>query len=412
MKKNISRVLNKVEPLMENIATAMHTVVNHRDKKVIVIGAWMGEKFSDNSRFLYQYLFENKQRLGLKRVVWVTRNTEVNKLLNSLGYESYLIGTPESKYWHLKAGVHILCNMAFPQIHAKPDIDTKYSWGAVKFQLWHGVGMKSVGSASNEAKTNENSSGSFFHNSKVASWCTTGGWNEEYFLSTSQRNAEVNLAISKCKQDHLYISSYPRNCECLQLLPEEKTIIDEMKANKKVIGYFPTFRSDLSGYVHPLEDPDLLNYINNNNILWVEKKHSFDHNSGNGPKADNTLILNQNFDINVLYGLFDLVLSDYSSVVFDCAYKKIPVVMYCPDLEKFKKGDVGFLFDIETYCNSILTKTTVGCKEKIEQCYNGSFFSETVQNTYQTIRKDFFDDRDSDYLHIWKDMENIINLGK
>ena len=199
------RIIGKLKPLLQNIYVAVYTLIRKRNKNVVLVGAWMGEKFSDNSRFLFQYLFENKDKLGLEKVVWVTRNGNLNDLLNSLGYESYLIGTPESKYWHLKAGVHILCNMAFPQTKVETDIDTRYSWGSVKFQLWHGVGMKSVGAASNNAHSLGNVSVSRFHNSRIATWCTLGGWNEEYFLSTSERNAEVNYAISLCRKDHLFI---------------------------------------------------------------------------------------------------------------------------------------------------------------------------------------------------------------
>ena len=404
------RIIGKLKPLLQNIYVAVYTLIRKRNKNVVLVGAWMGEKFSDNSRFLFQYLFENKDKLGLEKVVWVTRNGNLNDLLNSLGYESYLIGTPESKYWHLKAGVHILCNMAFPQTKVETDIDTRYSWGSVKFQLWHGVGMKSVGAASNNAHSLGNVSVSRFHNSRIATWCTLGGWNEEYFLSTSERNAEVNYAISLCRKDHLFISAYPRNCECIRMLPEEKDVIATIRKYSKVIGFFPTFRSDNTEYVHPLKNQALLQFLKNNDVLWVEKRHSADASKSENLADSNILLLDKNFDLNVLYNAFDLVVSDYSSVVFDCIYKMIPVVMYCPDLERFKNGDVGFLFDIESYCEGIVVKNVPDCIELIDDSFHGMFFSETIDNTYRRIQKEFFNNRKSDYKDIWNDMKRIINL--
>lgn len=404
----MSRIGNKIKPFLKNIRVAFYTRIHKRNKKVVLIGAWMGEKFADNSRYLYQYLFENRKELNLERIIWVTRSHKVNDLLNSIGYESYLIGTPESKYWHLKAGIHILCNMAFPQSTANPDIDTRYSWGAVKFQLWHGVGMKSVGAASNQAHS-LGTGVSRFHNSKLASWCTPGGWNEEYFLSTSKRNAEVNYAYSLCLKDHLFISSYPRNCKCLRLLPEERAVIEKIKKYKKVIGYFPTFRSDYNSYIHPLSDSRFLKYLKDKEVLWVEKPHSADRYSQNIPSDSNMLLLDKNFDMNVLFDLFDVVISDYSSVVFDCVYKDIPVIMYCPDLDLFKNGDVGFLFDIESYCEGIIAKTMDDCVALLDQCFMNTFFSSSVVHTYSKIRRDYFDDRKSDYYQIWKDMIKIVD---
>ncbi len=405
MSKNV--IISKGRALIQNLSVAMQTMFSKRDKNVVLIGAWMGEKFADNSRFLYQYLFSHKQELGLNKVVWVTRKPMINDLLNSLGYDSFLIGSPESKYWHLKAGVHILCNMAFPQAKTDTDLDTKYSWGAVKFQLWHGVGMKSVGAASNDAHKARRIS-KIWHNSRFATWCTLGGWNDEFFLSTSHKNAEINQAISLCKEDHLFISAYPRNCECLRLLPSEQEILNRISSYKKVIGYFPTFRSDNSKYIHPLSDCNFIKYLKDNDILWVEKKHSNDKSVQKHFLDSNTLFLESNFDLNVLFNAFDLVISDYSSVVFDCAYKGIPVIMYCPDLYEFKKGDVGFLFDIESYCDGIIAKSINECCSMVQECFNGTYFRNKQILVYKKICDDFFDNRDSDYQEIWNDMKKII----
>lgn len=401
----LRRIVEKLKPLAQNVAVAVYTLINKRDDSVVIIGAWMGEKFSDNSRFLYQYLYKNKSLQKLKRVIWVTRSEKVNELLNSLGYESYLIGTRESRYWHLRGGIHILCNTAFPQARAKTDIDTRFSWGAKKIQLWHGVGMKSVGAASNEAKKKTISK---FHASRLASWCTLGGWNEEYFLSTSKRNAEVNFAISLCKKDHLFISAYPRNCDCLELMPEESEIISKISKFKKCIGYFPTFRTNNSNYVHPLEYPYIKNYILNNDILWVEKPHSAESRPAVYSLGKNTLYLDKNFDLNVLFPYFDVVISDYSSVVFDCAYKNIPVVMYCPDLETFKNGDVGFLFDIESYCQGLIVKDEEDLANHIIKGVSEEYMTDIVKDTYRRIIRDFFENRESEYSQIWKDILEAI----
>ena len=123
MKKTICTILNN---LKWNVYTGIHTVLWPRDKNIWLFGSWMGEKFADNSRFLFQYLHENKSKFGIRKVVWVTNNSDVLEEIRSLGYEAYLMDTQESKYFHLKAGVHVICNSR------DTDICTKYSFGAKK----------------------------------------------------------------------------------------------------------------------------------------------------------------------------------------------------------------------------------------------------------------------------------------
>lgn len=118
-----------------------------RDQSVILIGSWMGEKFADNSRFLFQFLHQEKEVLAIKRVIWVTRNKDLKAELTNMGYEVYLCGTLKSFYWHLRSGVHILCNAIYVLQNGRfqPDLDTSLSFGAKRIQLWHGIAIKSVG---------------------------------------------------------------------------------------------------------------------------------------------------------------------------------------------------------------------------------------------------------------------------
>ena len=49
-----------------------------RNSKMFVFGAWLGEKYDDNSRYLYEYVLKNKKD---SKVYWITKNAIVyNKL--------------------------------------------------------------------------------------------------------------------------------------------------------------------------------------------------------------------------------------------------------------------------------------------------------------------------------------------
>lgn len=400
------------------IYDSIHTSIKHRDPDVVLIGGWMGTKFADNSRFLYQYLFENKKLLGLKKVIWVTRDSSVNSLLHQLGYESYLIGSKDSNYWHLKAGIHIICNQheEIPSMNLLPDIDTKYSYGAKKINLWHGVGMKSIGATSNADKRQSNINARVEWRRKhrfITSLITCGGWSEGFFLCTSKANARVNYNNSGQPKDRMFISSYPRNCKCLRLLPQEEKIIAQIRQYKGAILYLPTFRDKNSDYVHPLESEAICNLIKASGWVWVEKPHTADsERSKFKNRACPMIELDSNFDINVLYDHVQCILSDYSSAAFDGAYRGLSTILYTPDIEQYKNGSGGLLPNYEEYLSALICKTEDNLFKNISEVIDGNYLTEERRSTLYKIRKDYFDNRDSSYEQIWNDILRVIGLKK
>ncbi len=403
--------VNRLSAMFSNLWVGVESGIMHRDKRVVLFGAWMGKTFADNSRFLFQYLVKNKDALGLKKVVWVTRNKEVNALLNELGYESYLCGTKESRYWHLKAGVHILCNATNRQGH-DADIDIQYSWGAKKIQLWHGVGMKSVGAIANE---HVSAGGKCWQrlkaNRSLNMLFSEGGWGEAFFLTTSPAKLKVCQAIAACSEESMFISNYPRNCECVELLPRELEIIDQLKQHKGVILYLPTFRKDYSHYVHPLTDARVKNFLVANDYLWIEKPHSASTYQFKETVDKNTLYLDPDFDVNVIYPFVSVVVSDYSSAVFDAVYRRIPVIMYTPDLEQFKNGNIGFTFDIETNCAMIIARTIPETEAVLKEIAEASYFSKPGRTDfYNHYLEEFWSNTTATYDQIWNDIMRTAKL--
>jgi len=400
----MGRLSSKLKNFSVNVASLIRGIMIGRSRNIVIVGAWMGSKFADNSRFLFQYLHDNKEKLHLKDVIWATRNTETHLLLQSLGYKSCMIGTKASDYWHLKAGIHILCNNAFSQNKYPTDIDTRFSYGAKKIQLWHGVGFKSVGFSSNEAKSK--SSGfrlSSLLNAKPFSiFQSIGGWTEAYVVVTSENNGDDLQKVLRCRRSRLIFTGYARNCTCPKLLDAEIAVIETIKRHKMSIIYLPTFRSDICHYEHPLSDKRFVEFLNREKILWIEKPHSADKyftKEENG--VENILSLDASFDINTLYRYVDVVISDYSSAVFDGMCRHIPVIMYTPDLEDFENGDVGFLIDVRQYCKHLLAFSIDECRQMISEVENNSYFNPSREEVFKRVFNEYFDGRLSSMEEIW-----------
>ena len=65
----LSGMTSRIKNLIENLGVAIYGIFSPRDKRVVLFGAWMGEKFSDNSRYLFQYIEKNKDELGINTVI-------------------------------------------------------------------------------------------------------------------------------------------------------------------------------------------------------------------------------------------------------------------------------------------------------------------------------------------------------
>lgn len=350
MNNRIKQFYNIIENVKWNLYTTIESVSKRRDPTVWLFGAWMGEKFADNSRFLFQYLHDNKSKYGIEDVIWASRNPKVVEELMSMGYHSVLIGTKESRIAHLTAKVHIICN-SDGNSGSKGDIDTRFSLNAIKINLWHGVGIKASGCLKN-GNTNSKIR-RFIHENIVVPLNTPGHWKKCYFLTTSSESERVIHLDNNIPYNHIIRGTYPRLCECNRLLLEEEKVIKQIKSLKKlgnrVVLYLPTFRNTDSCYILPEKTENFDEFLTGNNIIWIEKKHSADKQQSEFHTRQNVIALNSDFDINVIYKYIDLLVTDYSSAASDAMFWGKPTLEYCPDFQTYSNTDRGFVAPFEKY---------------------------------------------------------------
>src|SRR5699024_553027 len=63
-------------------------------------------------------------------------------------------------------------------------------------------------------------------------------------------------------------------------------------------------------------------------------------------------------DIRELYLIADMLITDYSSVFFDYANLRRPMLFYVYDIEDYRDNLRGFYFDFESKAPGLLVKTT------------------------------------------------------
>lgn len=407
----LHNVSNKLKLLVSNLGFAIQSIFWKKDKSVILFGAWFGEKFADNSRCLFQYLDAHKKELHLDRVIWVTHSPVICTMLQGMGYESYIIGTPEATVAHKRAGYHIVCNAPTGGEYFKGEIDGRLSYGAIRVNLWHGVGgIKGCGCSSLEYKKRKSLhpctykiKENIVRYSKLfrCMFMLPGGWGDCYYLSTTPAQTNIMQQYTLLPHDRYIESCYPRVLGCERYLDSEKKVLSEMKKHQYTILYLPTFRGENSVYDFKNLADSMKDLLLEKDILWIEKAHSAAKQviTSEG-YSNNILRLTSDFDINVLMPEITALVTDYSSAKADAMYFYKPVIFYVPDFDEYCSGDRGFMLDPKKVLCGPQLRTSSEMQDFLGA--NISHLDALIDDNYLEVRKDCWNDTITTMNQVWK----------
>ena len=233
-----------------------------------------------------------------------------------------------------------------------------------------------------------------------------GGWADAYYLSTTPLETEIFQKYFCLPKDNFIESGYPRNQKEIRLRESEELVVKRVKDSKKAVLYMPTFRDNNSNYVMPLSSPELVEFIEKNGWLWIEKKHGADKTDLlNSANCDCILQLEPAFDANVLLPYVDAVITDYSSVSWDALYHNKPVVFYMPDYNYYMEQDRGFVLKPEEFIIGPAAYNIVQLIDVLED--NKDDLSVLLPEDKEKHFKNFWGER-KDCAQIWKDIQNKI----
>ena len=388
---NIKKKMKKFEYSIQKRIGLIGNLIWERDDKIVLFGSWAGNRFACNSRYLFQYLAEHKEKLGLSHVVWVTRSKKICMNLRDMGYEAYEMDSKESIYYHKHAGYHIVCNDQFKDMYGI------YSLGAKCINLWHGLPLKSFGYAGNDYKK---SGKSMNLNKKYIK----KPWDEMFLLTTTEHATKMLDKCMKLEYKYYIHSGYPRNCEVVRLTEEEEKILDILKCYDSSVLYLPTFRTGDNVFDFALYGEILSETLAKNKILWIQKAHSVDkQNKIKSGLNGNVLTLTPEFDINVLLPHITLLSTDYSSVMFDAMYHYKPVLYLVPDIEEYKNGDRGLnlVNPFDVMCGPIFMSIDDLKNDLANYCKNPE---KAKDDKYLKIRELYWGNKKVSLENIWYDI--------
>ena len=318
-----------------------------KNDKVLVFGDRAGIRYADNSRYLFVYL--NKHYKNLK-CIWISNDNNIINYLKEKKYISYHAKSLKGIFYCLIAKYHIFN-------FVEKDINKIISTYSNSILLWHGVLPKKL----NNIKISTKPITKFINNNL-----------NKYFIYTNEllsKNIYDRFPKGKYK---LIISNLPRNIifssknkikNNLYRTDDEIKLINKIKSeNKTIFGYFPTWRKDGIELFRDVKNLEKLKHIdevlNKNNSLILLKQHM------NSDKKDKNVLYNveienitkyleklknfrfipYDFDLNSTLDICDILISDYSGVIFDYLFLDRPIICYAPDYEEFKSQN-GFNLD-------------------------------------------------------------------
>ena len=307
-------------------------------KKTIVFESFLGRQYSCNPKAIYEYM---KIHHPEYKLYWSINpeyrsNFEQLEVLERFSLK-WLWKMARSEYW--------VFNSRLPLWISKPE-------GTTYLQTWHGTPLKKLVFDVEEVYMPGTTTEKYKHNFYIES----RNWN--YLISPNEYSSNIFQRAFRFDKGMLEYG-YPRNDV---LYNENNELnIENIKRDlgiplgKKVILYAPTFRDNqfykVGNYKFdlPIDLKKLKKQYGNECIILLRMHYLIAEKFDLKDYREFVYDFSNKADINDLYLVSDLLITDYSSVFFDFANLKRPIVFYTYDLVEYRETLRGFYFDLENH---------------------------------------------------------------
>ncbi|WP_281951144.1 CDP-glycerol glycerophosphotransferase family protein [Nitrosophilus kaiyonis] len=291
-------------------------------------------KFSENTKYLFLHYLYNTQ----KKVYYVLKDLNEYERYKDI-YPVIFANDLNSIKYFLKAKYYFITH----------DIDDIFMFKNEQTQvinLWHGTPLKKMGFDSLIDKKWIDD----FENKKVAL-----PWEKWDKFCIAHEN--IKKPFTSCchfRNEQLLVTGLPRNdilfnkgqdIEFLSNL-KKKILGNNSKKFSKIVLYAPTFR-DKEGYYN--EKEKIIKIIENfekkyPNYFLLLRLHPLSLDNIGKIDSNNIINVSNYNDVQELLLISDILISDYSSLIFDYSILKRPILLYPYDLKEYEKIR-GFYFD-------------------------------------------------------------------
>jgi CDP-glycerol glycerophosphotransferase len=303
-----------------------------RTRRIILFENWKGKQYSDSLRAIDEELSRRKDR---RKRVWVVRDRGVR-----MPHGVHTVLRFSREYYDLLARARwIVSNDSIDPSFVKRE-DQTY------LQTWHGTPLKKVGQDIERVNFARKGYLETFA-LEVVKW--------DYLVSPNPYSSQI-LSRAFGIEGGLLETGYPRND--IFYRPERHVRAEltrrrlGLRPDQKVILYAPTWRDDRyddrGRYIFDIKlNVDALRErFGDTHVLLLRGHHLLASRAGI-PMAGGFVVNVSTYpDIADLYLIADVLITDYSSAMFDFANTGRPMVFYTWDLDDYRDRVRGFYFDL------------------------------------------------------------------
>ena len=370
MKKRIKRYLFAI---YKRLFSFLGRILPKKDN-LIIFESFLGKQYSDNPRALYEYLKLNYPEY---KMYWSSERKSIQKFQQlNLPYArrfsiKWMFKMNRAKYW--------VTNSRLPLWIPKPE-------KTIYLQTWHGTPLKKLAADMDEVHMPGTNTNKYKKNfiKETKKW--------DYLVSPNNYSTQIFKRAFQFEKNILE-TGYPRNDFLIN--ENNPDAIDKIKSkigiptNKKVILYAPTWRDNQfygrSRYKFVIQmDLDLLREELNDEYVILLRMHYLIAENLDLSNYDGFIFdMSHHEDIRELYLISDMLITDYSSVFFDYAILKRPMIFYVYDIEEYRDNLRGFYFDFENEAPGPLVKTTEELIKEIQELNDGLSQDKNFETFYQ-----------------------------
>ena len=310
----------------------------------IVFESYGGKGYNDSVRAIYEELLTHEEYRSYY-FVWAFQEPEKYQYLLE-NHHTILVRKGTREYRRYYASARYWINNVTVADYLKPSKKQIY------IETWHGTPLKRLGcditTDSDPRQTKEHMHKRYHDKGKKVT----------YFPSPSpyyKDKMSTAFDLSQEKRNAFAATGYPRNDKLFHYTEEEIQKEKEkwqIPPDKWVILYTPTWRDSYVNeeghfaWTNKVDLSELMKQLGEDYILLFRAHHQI-RNRANIADCPHIIDVSEAEDINELYLISDLMITDYSSTMFDYANLYRPMVFHMFDREDYDKEIRGFYLSPE-----------------------------------------------------------------
>ncbi len=322
------------------------------DKRLFLFGSSLGRHFADNSKYLYLYASDHLPQV---KAVFVSQNRQVVDLIRA--------GGRRAEYLYSLGGIKVIVRARRSFLsHKIKDIRLVRIGTSEIIQLWHGTPLKKINHDVEDTGTGRNKGFRLRARRLIFRLFPylDSGVAFDRIVASSEAVCPSFVTAFRIPKDRIFIGGQPRN-DCLvgqvqmqpEVFPEAAFITRLTEQYRHICVWMPTHRaSDTSATMNDLlnrygfDEGRMLRLLEETQACLVVKAHFIEHNNMRERFAGNSrVIVYDHADPYPLLSVAEVLITDYSSVMFDFLLTGRPIVFAPFDLEEYRRTTAEFYYD-------------------------------------------------------------------